>query len=265
MKRLFFVFLFGVVPWLVASAQQTGGMQWRLGLGSGLGVGVYRDLGAAPVVYRGFELSPAVALEASDDKWRYDASITLCGGGYGYVLRPSALHTWGGQLAARFDVLRHFADWGPLRIWAGAGVGDMFDIRYNPLLANACVGMSNFAVLSLSARAEMNVRRWMFYGQMSVLPVALMLRPGFSYLNNYDREIANPLSAAFDQYHTYLTALPGVSTRLGVVRWLKNGNGISLSYDWHYLTSRVSGRENVAPWRMQQASHGLTLQLLFSL
>ena len=162
-------------------------------------------------------------------------------------------------------VLRHFADWGPLRIWAGAGVGDMFDIRYNPLLANACVGMSNFAVLSLSTRAEVSVQRWMFYGQMSVLPVALMLRPGFSYLNNYDREIANPLSAAFDQYRTYLTALPGVSTRVGVVRWLKSGNGIALSYDWHYLTSRVSGRENVAPWRMQQASHGLTLQLLFSL
>lgn len=265
MKRLFFVFFLGVLPWSMVRAQQSGDMQWRLGLGSGVGLGVYRDLGAAPIVYRGFELSPALSLEGSNDLWRYDASVTLCGGGYGYVLRIPALHTWGGLLSVRFDMLRHLVDCGPLRLWAGAGVGDMFDIRYNPLLSNACVGMSNFTVLSLTARAEINIPRWMFHGQLSLLPVALMLRPGFSYLNNYDREIANPLSAAFDQYRTYLTALPGVSTRLGVTRWLKNGNAISLSYDWHYLTSRVSARDDVAPWRMQQASHGLTLQLLFSL
>ena len=55
----------------------------------------------------------------------------------------------------------------------------------------------------------------------------------------------------------------GEGTQVGIRRHLKRGNALGLAYSWQYVTSRTA--EDTAPWRFQQASHGLTFQLLFCL
>ena len=237
----------------------------RLGLHSGAGIGFYRDEGVSPLMYRGFEIHPGISVEVSRLGWRFETMVSLDGGAYGLTLAPAALRAYGGQVTGAFRALRRVHSTRCGHLWAGAGVDDLFDLRYNPQFGNSSVGISNFARLNLLARAEAQLRGWLLWGQAAFTPLSLLYRPGYSYISNFDRDAANPVDCAFDQYQLYCAAATGLATELGIERQLANGNGIGLTYRWHHLTSRTTADRLTAPHRFDQASHALMIQLQFKI
>lgn len=265
MKRLLITLFSALLFALPLRAQEVPSRPLFLGLEGGVGLGSFRDYGASPLVIRGPELRSGVHLERCDTLWRWDVGAALAGGGYGYRARLSALMAYGGQLSVHAELLHRVLHGDGWRLWAGARVDDLFDIRYNSQLSNASVGMSNFIRLRLTARAEYGYRRWLGYAQLWADPVAVMLRPGFSYVNNYDRDVSNPVACAFDQYEWYVAGGTGLASQLGVRYCLRGGNQVGAAYCWQYVSSKQSSAADSAPWRFQQAAHGLVLQLLFFL
>ena len=263
MKRLFITLLITLLPSAFLMAQQPDGKQLFLTLEGGAGLGYYRELGSSPIVYKGLELPPEIKVSINTPNWRYEAAISIRLGAYGYRIRIPSIHTFGLQATLGFQAM-HLVHTAPsLSLWAGATLGNLFDIRVNPQLENSAVGISDFTRLRLTLLGEYRLSRWCFFGQIWADPLALLYRPGYSYVSNYDRDIASPVTATFDQYRLYPAVLTGVATQLGARLTLRSGNQLGLLYDWRYLTSRTSGA--VAPWRFQQASHSLILQLLFQL
>ena len=229
MKRLFITLLITLLPSAFLMAQQPDGKQLFLTLEGGAGLGYYRELGSSPIVYKGLELPPEIKVSINTPNWRYEAAISIRLGAYGYRIRIPSIHTFGLQATLGFQAM-HLVHTAPsLSLWAGAALGNLFDIRVNPQLENSAVGISDFTRLRLTLLGEYRLSRWCFFGQIWADPLALLYRPGYSYVS--------------------LT--------------LRSGNQLGLLYDWRYLTSRTSGA--VAPWRFQQASHSLILQLLFQL
>ena len=236
-----------------------------LALYNGAGIGFYRDEGVSPLLYRGLEIHPGMSVEVRQPHWRYRAVASLDGGAYGLTLYPAGYHAFGGQVSAAFCLLRQIYSTGCWHLWAGAGVDDLFDLRYNPQFGNSSEGSSNFARLNLTVLAEAQLGKWLPWMQIGFTPVALLYRPGYAYISNYDRDAANPVDCAFDQYQLYWAAATGLYTETGITRQLTNGNEIGLSYRWHHITSRTSADVLTAPHRFDQSSHALMINLLFSI
>ena len=259
---MFFMMLCGVSA--MASLDDSVTHVW-VGSHGGAGVGFYRDEGVSPLLYRGLEIHPALSVTVRQPQWRFETAASLDGGAYGFTLSPAGLHAFGGQVSVAFRTLRRVYEVNCWRFWVGAGVDNLFDIRYNPQFGNSSVGITNFASLSLSLRAEAQLHGWLVWGQMGFTPVSLLYRPGFSYISNFDRDAANPVECTFDQYQLYGAAATGLSTELGCTRQLTNGNEFGLSYRWHHITSRTTPDGLAAPHRFDQSSHVLMIHFLFNI
>ena len=265
MKRLLLMFFMTLNCVFAAASVDDSSTHVLLGLNGGAGVGVYRDEGLSPLLYRGLEIHPSISVEVRQPLWRYEALVSIDGGAYGFTLSPTGFHAFGGQVSVAFNALQQVYSAGCWRLWAGVGIDDLFDIRCNPQFENASVGASNFARVNVLARAEAQMRGWLAWGQLGFTPVALLYRPGFAYMPNYERNISNFVDCFFDQYHLYCAAATGISSQLGVTRQLANGNEFGLSYRWHHITSRSTPDGVSAPYRFDQSSHALMVHFLFNI
>lgn len=270
MKRLLITF-FLFVPMLLFS--QTESMVYRdstvgdnhvfLNFSGGLGVGVFRDMGTYPFSYKGIEICPRMSVDVRRQMWRFETSIDICGGMYGNLGGGELLPAFGGQPSLKFQTIHKFADNGRLQFWAGGAIDELCDIRSNSSLGNANLALSSFTRLILSGRVEFvcNVH-WLFFAQADLAPMAYAYRPGFSYISNFDQNPGNPVANVFDQFHGYVVGVPSVATQVGATLALANGNGLSLAYQWHHITSRTS---DLCPHRFDQASHLFTFTLHFAI
>lgn len=240
----------------------TAGAEVRLGLHSGAGYGLWRDLGASPLTYPGIELQPALSVAVDLPLWRFHAFSYLTVGAYGWHRNSYNFDSFGGQTAACVEVWRRCLERDRWQLWGGASLDNTGDIRYSRLLGNAGVGVSDFVTLTLAARAEYRLPHWLLHGSLAFSPAALTLRPGYAYIANYDRDLQNPAANTFEQYRWYLVGACGVATDIGIHLLLSNGNRIGVSYLWHHLTSRTATE---APHRFDQASHTLSFSLEFAL
>lgn len=240
----------------------TDGTSVRIGMHTGVGYGLWRDLGASPRTYHGAELQPALTVSVDLPLWRFHAVSRTAVGAYGWHSGSLLADCFGGQSASTFEAWRRCLEQARWQLWGGLAVGNTADLRYSRLLGNACVGVSDFAGLSIAARAEYRLPYWLLHGSLSFTPVAMTLRPGYAYIANYDRDILNPAANTFEQYHWYPVGACGLATDFGISLLLPNGNRIGVSYLWHHLTSRTAAE---APHRFDQASHTLTLSMEFSL
>ena len=267
MKRSLLTLLIAVIFCPAAKAQGCDTSQVLLTLRGGAGLGVYRDMGASPITYRGLEIHPGIGVLVEQPQWRYEALFEVGGGAYGYRPWPDYWHCYGGQAALSFEMLRRVASAGQrgLQLWLGASVDERFDLRYNGNLGNACTGTSNFIRINAIGRAEYRLERWQFWGRLELNPVALLLRPGYAYIDNYDRDIARVAANLFDQHHWYLAGGTGLGTEVGAQLTLANGNRLGLSYRWRYLNSRATADGVTAPFRFEQAEHALLFNLSFNL
>ena len=262
MKKLYQqLFISILMAWIFipASVAQAGrDSEVYLTLRGGVGYGLYRDLGASPLTYCGPELMPAIGADIRLPEWRYNARLQVIAGTYGYTLKTLSLNMFGGEALLSFEALHRCLSTPRWQLWAGAALDDCFDIRYNGLLGNSCTGIGNYLRLHVTGLAEFTLRRWTFHGQLSFAPVAWVLRPGYAYIANYDRDIANPVANTFEQYGTYFAGACALATELGATLHFGGGNWLSLSYCWHHLTSRTA---EACPWRFDRAAHALTFTL----
>lgn len=230
------------------------------GLQGGMGYGLYRDLGASPLTYRGLELTPGLRVDLWYPTWRYEVQLGVAGGGYGYKLGWSNVQAYGGQVNIGIGAMHRIAWQGRWQIWAGALLEDRADMRYNGALGNSSVGATNFVNLSLLGMAELNLKHWVLHCQLALAPASLVLRPGFAYMDNYAHEIDNPVADFMKQYRWYLTGATTMATDLGATLELPNGNRVGLSYRWHYTTSRATA-DGVAPYCFEQSGHAVVIEL----
>ncbi|MBQ2539292.1 MAG: hypothetical protein II555_04125 [Bacteroidales bacterium] len=265
MKRIITIILSLLFFISLAQAQHDASQGIHIGIQGGIGYGLYRDIGASPLTYRGLELMPGLSVSVWQPLWRFETRLNLCGGGYGNRLGLNYMQAYGGQVRIDFQAMRKTVEMGRWQLWAGASLDDRADIRYNSTLGNSCVGASNFINLNLIGRAEMHLSHWVLHGQLAMTPLSLLLRPGFCYMDNYDHQINNPLSDFMKQYQWYWAGATIVATQLGATLLLQNGNRVALSYRWHYLTSRATADNVTAPYTFEQAGHAIVFELGFKL
>lgn len=236
----------------VSGQESPGSGGLYLDLPGGVGYGIFRDQGASPLTYQGLELHPSLGLSWHSPCWRLSGETGLLAGAYGTKL--SKLSILGGQFYLRLSALRRCWQGGRWSLWAGASADDLFDIRYNDALGNSCTGVGNQVRLGIAGRAECSLSHWVLHGEVGIVPVAAVLRPGYAYVANYDRDISNPVANTFEQYRWYAAGVCGLSSDLGATLLLPNGNRFGLSYRWQFITSRTASE---APWLFEAASHWL--------
>lgn len=265
MNRFFILFFLALFALPKAQAERDSVQGVYLGLQGGLGYGLYRDLGASPLTYRGLELTPGLNVRVDQPKWRFQAGLGVRGGGYGYSLGISNMQSFGGQFTLGFSALRKTAQHGPWQLWGGVSLDNRTDFRYSSAMGNADVGIANFVNLNLIGRIELSLRHWVLHAQLALTPVSLLLRPGYAYMDNFDSDISSPTANLLDQYRWYLAGATIIASDLGATFVLPNGNRIGLSYCWHYMTSRATSDNLSAPFCFEQAGHALLFELGFKL
>lgn len=236
-----------------------------LDMQGGIGYGIYRDPGASPLTYKGMELHPGIAVKVERPLWRYEAFFSANGGAYGLALGVRHIQSYGGYPSLGFRISRQLFQSQHGRLWGGVSIDDHFDIRYNGSLGNSCLGAANFARINLHGRAEYRAGRWIFHGAAELNPAALLFRPGYAYIDNFDHDIADAANDQFDQYRWYVGGATGIATELGADFVLPNGNRIGLAYHWEHNTSRHSADGISAPFVFEQASHALLFNLNFKI
>ena len=234
----------------------------RLTLGTSMDLGIQRDQGVSPRIYRNLGIEPRWAFEWQRARWRGNATLSIEGSLVGRDLLPlEDLDLDGYALTAMFHAggERQVYTQGTWQLWIGAGIEDCWNITYNSRFENASVGSSNLIAIPLRLRAEWNWRRWLFGGLFDLAPLGFWRRPGFAYVDNYttgDSEI----ETFGDEYRWNATALPHLHSELSARYILPSGNAFGLSYTWHYLSTHHSGA-----WRYDAATHALQLMVVITL
>lgn len=265
MKRLLLTILFAMITCLFSSASADSVSRVTLGLCGGVGHGLYRDLGASPLTYRGLELHPGISMTVEKGCCRREAFLLASGGAYGLKWGWPYVHAYGGHPILGYRSWRCLYNDGPWQMWAGGSLDNLFDIRYNSALGNASMGFGSFVRLNMEISVEYSLKRWLFHSQILLTPLALAMRPGYAYMDNFDQDISNPTTNTFDQYGWYVAAVPSCETVIGADLRMRNGNWVGLSYRWRFLTSRVSADGVTAPHRFDYAGHALVVALGFRL
>jgi hypothetical protein len=262
MNRLFvttFLLLVAAAPLHAESDTVT---HCYINLHGGIAYGLYRDLGTSPLTYRGLHLAPGLSVLVQKPQWRYESMLLTGVGGYGLKLGINNMQTYGGHAVIGFRAWRQFVGQGGWHLWAGGSVDNLFEGRYTPSLGNACAGFGNYARVNADGCVEFRYDRWLFHARIQLNLISLNMRPGFSYMDNYDQNIASETANAFDQYRSYLSVATSAATDMGATLQLASGNRIGVSYCWSYLTSRTTSS---APHLFQYADHAILFHLGFVL
>ena len=258
MRRLFPTLLALLFALPVFCAERDSATHFFLNLRSGIGYGLYRDLGTSPLTYQGIQLHPGIAMELQKPQWRFEAMIFADGGAYGIKPGVNYIQAYGGHPLLAFRAWRKISDDTPVRLWLGGSADNLFDIRYQSSLGNACAGFGNFARLNLEGRAEYGLDCWLFHVGLQLNALSLCTRPGFVYMDNFDQDISSPTANTFDQYHTYVALATSVATDVGTSLLLASGNRIGISYQWSYLSSHITPE---APHLFQYVHHAFIFHL----
>lgn len=242
-----------------------------LEMGVGVARNIYRDEGTSPLSYAG----PAAA-----SNWK----LTLNLGYWDLALHShTTLGIYRDALAKGFALdaagLNHSLYIKAMKrmrnsyLWLGTSLGDILGVKYNKHHENASVGVTNFVALGLHAKGALSYsqlhktlfrsarpsRCWLF-GEVSLLPIGVVLRPGYTFIDNYAG--ANNLISTFgSNYSWHLRTLPGIATEVGIQWHLRSLRRFSLSYRWAFLASG----EGDTGWKYQSAFHGLFLAFTFPL
>ncbi len=248
----------------VATASTAAGSSCRafyLSLGVAAGRDLYRDQGTSPLSYPGFAVLPDVGLRWERPRWRGELQcLTGLSAHADAVASRFAMDAIGLSNRLQGSLLRKAT---PSPAWRGSllygiDIANQLYVRYNTHHQNAGVGVSNFTLLGLHGalllplgKAATAATAWTLQAEASLYPVALVVRPGYAFIDNYTG--ANNLYHTFgNQYQCYAKAFCGAATALGVGKQWPSGHSMSLSYQWQYLHSGT-GRG----WRYENASHYL--------
>ena len=265
-----------------------------LHLGGALGYGVYRDLGTAPIRFKGLITQPALGLEFGGMR-RWTTTIdaltsvgafedavppTLNFGSYNisnilrFKMRKQLTTLWALESESKLYCFnddkyplgnkKHFAAFS-----AAFGAANIFDITVNPEYENASAGVTELFGPELSLRADFflnTIFNWFdfekadkqLHTEFGFMPVAAVMRPGYSYIDNYT-STQPVISALFDEYDWHLKPFAGLYTDIGI-DFISTFSRVSLSYVWAYYSSGNNGAS-----RFDHASHYLALDFIIPL
>lgn len=247
--------------------------QWCISLGGGMGGGVFRDFGTAPISFKGIALQPYIGVQMNGTRWKMDIECITNVGVFEDAVKPKLNfgsfdinNTFRLKFSKEVTSLFEGTTKTDGCLSAGIASTNFFDVTVNTAYENSAAGVSEFFGPEVSMRADiifLSSRKlhgkMKIYGEMGFMPIAAVLRPGYAYIDNYTAR--HPvLSALFDDFQWNLTPLAGLYTDIGVQLPVGCVNHISISYLWYYHTTWNSGY-----WRFDHATHMLRLCLDFGI
>lgn len=269
MKRLLTT-LFLLLPMLAVFGQKTSVEHSKvpvyLTAGAGLGATEYYDAGVSPLRYRSLGLGVDFGLSVEWSRFRIVLDNTVVGCLAAYNKADSNPGAYGITIDPRLTFLCRVAQ--PvegLRLYAGGTFNPYIDIRINQKMMNAAVGLTEMIGLAGNFRLEYDIptrRRtdlFTLYADIALPLVAVGERPGYAYVYNATSS-SDMLEVVIDNYEMFFMAFPGVTTDMGLLLNLKNGNRIGLSYRWDFRTTR-----HAATHRFDNASHLVNLRFMFNI
>lgn len=236
----------------------------------GVGYTTFRDQGTSPISYPGPGGCIGGDVRVELENWRFYDIVNIHGGIHEDAVEPLFnFSTFGGFAEVALKALHRCYTQENWQFWGGLSLDNYLGIKYNPNLNNASLGVTDFLRLNLHGRLEYHTSavytmqeettvlvkpsRWCFFGELTAAPVGLAIRPGYSYIDNYNAGTST-LDTYMNEFTCSAVAFPTLKTDFGATLNLNNGNRISLSYWWGYNTTRNSGS-----WRFDEAFHLLVL------
>ncbi len=230
-----------------------------------MGYGVLRDKGTSPITYQGPLMTAVAGVWNDRSWWKFHLDVVTSFGYYENSIAPRFnFSTFDISNTVKFRAMRCIPDpfFFPESIWIGIGASNFLDVSVNTNYENAATGVSEFFGPELLLKAESNLgfySNWFLIGEVSFMPVAAMLRPGYAYMDNYTA--SQPVhTALFDGYEWNTKLFAGLSTEIGFRYRMENDNQLYLSYRWDYHSSGSKGS-----WRFDHAMHGIYVDLIVHL
>ncbi len=263
--------------------------RWELEIGGAMGHSLFRDMGASPLSYRGPAMAPSLSLcryeDITMDKisgsciWlTVDAQLGVYADA---AHKPVPFNTDAAALrigiAAGYDHLmpqhltmsvchRNYIVHHSIRPVVGLSLHEHALITTIPTLENSSTALSDMIYPSLrggvqyeitSTASHIQDHRWTMKALVSLSPIGLGFRPGFSYMDNFSGSNGSIILNNFASSYAWdCVWMPVLATELGATYTMQSGNAIHMSYQWNYLTTRNSGA-----WRLDEASHMVKLSL----
>lgn len=144
----------------------------------------------------------------------------------------------------------------------GVAMTNFLDVTVNPNYENATPGISDFLGPELIGRIDINTN-WsapiMFHSEIAMMPIAAILRPGYSYIDNYT-STQPVIGALFSDFHVNMKPFAAISTDIGIDIITGEASRISFSYLWSYHSSGNSGQH-----RYDHATHLLAIDFFVKL
>ncbi len=242
-----------------------------LSIGSSIATIFYRDAATSPLVYGGVGVQFDLGHRIVGEKYHYLFQITfLAGTTYNdFNEEMTTASVYSPQIYAHY-VHNIYKIKDKLNWQVGGAIGNRFLIRTNSALLNNQFGLDNIGTVFLVNRIDMDVsrkqakvldfkfikftlperKRRLFY-QINTGILNTAYRNSYSYIvDDQDFPLFNPFSG-----HTFGVSGFRFQSRIGFEQFLKNGNSISLNYEWDAIF-RVGKFE---PLAFSQQQIGITL------
>lgn len=234
---------------------------WALQLGFADGFGSYRDMGTAPITFNGLMLQQNLALHLIfPERMQFSLVSRSAAGIFEDAVEPSL--NFGAYDISNCSSLRFLKPLNNSRFYLGFALTNFFDLTINPEYENASTGISDFMGPEAIARAELKTRRQsplLFHGEIALMPIAILLRPGYSYIDNYTS--THPVTdAILSDFDLAIKPFAAISTDFGIDIITGPASRISFSYLWCYHTTGNSGFH-----RFDRATHLLSIDFLIKL
>lgn len=255
---------------------------WALQLGGMAGYGTFRDMGTAPLSFYGVQVQGTLGLHLlfhslCEDAKGYHGNQSPCARSYRMAFSVVS-HTAFGIMedavkpnfnfnafdihnTLRFKFLKAFKTDNPTLYW-GVAMTNFLDVTVNPSYENSAAGVSNFLGPEIIGRINVETK-WaapiMFHGEVDLMALSAILRPGYSYIDNYSS--SQPvLDALFSDFEVNIKPFAAISTDIGMDIVTGPASRISFSYIWSFHTTGGSGQH-----RFDHATHLLSIDFLIKL
>lgn len=235
---------------------------WALQIGFADGYGTYRDMGTAPLSFNGLVLQQNLGLlfilpQRMEFSLVTRSSLGVVEDAVRPIFNFSAFDI---SNTTRLKFLKTFKN--NSKLYWGVAMTNFLDVTVNPDYENATAGISDFFGPEAIGRIELKSRRetpLFFHGEIALMPVAALLRPGYSYIDNYTS--THPvIDALFSDFDVSIKPFAAISTDIGIDIVTGPASRISISYLWNYHSSGNSGFH-----RFDHATHLLAVDFVMKL
>lgn len=239
---------------------------WALQIGFADGYGTFRDMGTAPLSFDGLLLQHNLGLHfIFPQRMEFSIVSQSALGIFEDAIEPTLnFSTFDIHNTTRLKFIKALKknNSTTLQLYWGAAMTNFLDVTVNQNYENAAAGVSDFFGPEAVGRIDLKLRQespLLFHGEVALMPVAAVLRPGYSYIDNYTA--THPvIDALFTDFDVSIKPFASISTDLGIDIITGPASRISFSYLWSYHTSGNSGHH-----RFDHATHMLAIDFLVKL